>query len=252
MAQEMKLKRYTSIVIVLFSFIISIKVFSAPLELVLPLGEGGSQTSRSIESFKQYMLKRECSVDLKFKEGGVAGDIYFSAAPQASLGQEVRDYETLNRVKTYKNFPLTTAIIIKASTGVSDLSSVAGERLSIISETSYLGGEQVRKLYNDEGVVLDDENIYLTQHYEGAITLLLHGDVFVAAVPGPLARRWEKANNLNIIAESEPLDIGGMLIKKALSEAQKTLCESAFVDLKRTTRRDKRMNIFPAWVEGFQ
>ena len=252
MAQKMKLKRHTSMVVVLFGFVMSMRVFSASLELVLPLGEGGSHTSRSVESFKQYMLERECPVELELKEGGVTGDIYFSAAPLESLSEDVRHYEMLIRVKTYKNYPLTTAIIVKASTGISNLSSVEGERLSLISQSSYLGGEQVRKIYNDEGVALDDKNIYLTQHYEGAITLLLHGDVFVAGVPGPLAKRWEKANNLNIIAESEPFDVGFMLIKKALPEAQKKLCESAFVDLKRTTRRDKRMNIFPAWVEGFQ
>lgn len=232
---------------------VSIGVCSAPLSFMLVSGEGGSQAYRSTFSFEEYMAERGCDVKVSFVNNNVNGSVlYFSAKPLSIPLVDSKKYQRLAKIKTYQNEPLTSAVLIKASTGVSDLKSVEGERLSVVSKRSYLGWSKIEMLYNDAGVSLDKNDIYEAGTYEGAIALLLHGDVFVAGLPGPLAKRWATANNLSIIAESEALSVGDVWIRGRVSDDQKQDCKEALVSLTRTNRRDKRMSVFPAWVEGFK
>jgi len=84
------------------------------------------------------------------------------------------------------------------------------------------------------------------------MSLLLHGDVFIAAIPGPLARQWKEHNKLSIIAESAPFQLGELLINESMSRNQRESCTQAFLSLSKTNRRDKKMDIFPAWLMGFK
>lgn len=241
--------------ILLLPLLTSIGVCSEPLPFLLITGEGGAQSSKAKLSFEAHMAENDCSVKVSFVNNTVTGSVLnFSAKPPSNnlIDEDKNDYEILVQIRTYKNYPLTSALLVKASTGISDLKSIEGERLSIVSTSSYLGWEVIQGLYHGASTEIDDKDIYEAGGYEGVIALLLHGDVFSAALPGPLARRWLTANRLTIVAESDELDIGEVLVKKELSEVQKQDCRKALISLERTTRRDKRMSIFPAWVEGFK
>ena len=240
-------------IILSLSLVFSMSAGSKPLSFMLMPEEGGSQASKAKLSFERHMSENGCNVKVSFINKTIKGSaLYFSAKPSSISLDDHKQYERLVKIKTYKNTPLTSAVLIKSSIGISDLKSTKGERISVVSKGSHLGGMEIQKLYNEAGIKLDKHDIYEAGSYEGVIALLLHGDVFVAGLPGPLARRWAIANNLTIIAESEVLSIGDVWIRKALPDAQKQACKNALVSLKRTNRRDKRMSIFPAWVEGFK
>jgi len=239
--------------ILLLFLLASMKVSAEPLSFMFMKGEGGSQSSKAKLSFEAHMLESACDVKVSFVNDGINGSgLNFSAKPLSSALIDEKQYEPLVQVRTYKNYPLTSAVLIKASTGISEIKSIEGERLSVISRSSYLGWEVIHKLYSNAETKLDDKDIYETGGYEGAIALLLHGDVFSAALPGPLARRWLTANKLTIVAESDELSIGEVWVRKQLSDDQKQTCKKALIALERTNRRDKRMDVFPAWVEGFK
>lgn len=242
----------TTSLAIITSAVISHAAVANTLTFSLPAGEGGSDSKRAISSFEHYMADNNCASKIVFSSDEIAADIYFSTAPPLPPTEQQHEYSVLARATSYNNQPLTTAILIKSSTGISNLASVENERLSIISKTSYLGWQEVKKLYQNAGVAIDPGDLYITGTYEGAIALLLHGDVFVAALPGPMARRWATANALSIIAESKPLDIGHVWVSRKLPASKAHTCREALLALKRSNRRDKRLTVFPGWVEGFR
>ena len=177
-----------------------------------------------------------------------------SSSPQLSLKQELQEdllYEPLVVVRTWQDYPLTSTVLVKSSTGLTNLTGLKGQRIAYISEGAYMGRLVAEKLLSDASVQPRGNSIYLTGGYEGSMTMLLHGDVFAAVIAGPLANRWAKANDLTIVVESEPLDIGYLWIKASLPEDINTVCRNAMLSLQRESRRDKRMKVFPLWVEGF-
>lgn len=229
---------------------------SAPLDFQLDMSEGGRLTAKSISQFESYMTEQGCDLEVntQAKQGNEnSPDLYFSALSHIYNNKGIQPPLTKAlSVATINNEPLTITILIKSSTNVDDISSLTGERLAIISHNSYLGGLHAKDLLSKFGASLDKQKIYETGNYFGAMSLLLHGDVFIAAIPGPLARQWKTYNKLSIITESEPLESGGMFIKPSVPQTIRSLCIAAFTSLKKEHRRDKKMDIFPSWLGGFQ
>ncbi len=242
-----------SLFILSLSLVFSMNVGSDTLPFMLMPEEGGSQASKARRSFEMYMAESGCKVKVIFINKSIKeSDMYFSAKPSSISQDDHKQYDRLVKIKTYNNIPLTSTVLIKSSTGISDLKSTRGERLSVVFKGSYLGWGEIQNLYSNAGIKLDERDVYEAGSYEGVIALLLHGDVFVAGLPGPLAKRWAIANNLTIIAESEEISVGDVWIRKQLTDDKKQACKKSLVSLQRTNRRDKRMSIFPAWVEGFK
>ncbi len=230
------------------SFVASSQAFAA-LSLSLDLTEGGRLRPKAISQFEKYMTQQACEIKVLTKNA-LESDIYFSA--QLNSPQSLPSYKPLMKAYAIDNHPLTMSILVKSSTNLEDLSSVQGERLAIMSHNSYLGGDLGKKLLTDAGIRLIADKIYETGNYFGAMSLLLHGDVFIAAIPGPIARRWQGHNKLSIIAESEVLSLGELLFKPSIPEPMIERCIKAFSSLSKIDHRDKKMSIFPAWLAGFQ
>jgi len=241
-------KNIGRILIIMACFMASSQAFAA-LTLGLDLTEGGRLSSTAISQFEKYMTQQACEIKVLTKNV-IESDIYFSA--QLNNPKRLLSYHSLMKANAIDNRPLTMSILIKSSTNLEDLSSVQGERLAIISHNSYLGGDLGKKLLTDAGIKLITDKIYETGDYFGAMSLLLHGDVFIAAIPGPLAKKWQIHNKLTIIAESEVLYLGELLFKPSIPEPMIERCIKAFSSLAKVDRRDKKMSIFPAWLGGFQ
>ncbi|MBL4797867.1 MAG: PhnD/SsuA/transferrin family substrate-binding protein [Oleispira sp.] len=233
-----------------------IQVSAEALTFSVDGNEGGRLKQKSISQFEHYMAINHCPLTVinpsQLKDKSQSIDLFFSVQPNASLTKPGKHYEVINKAVYQDGLPLTITILINTSTGINDLASVQGERLAIISHRSLLGGKQTKALLADVGVVLSNDDIYETGNYLGAMSLLLHGDVFIAAIPGPLARRWQTHNNLSIIAESEAFELGEILIKRSIKQALKDNCRRAFSSLNKDNRRDKKLGIFPAWLMGFE
>ncbi|GGC60971.1 PhnD/SsuA/transferrin family substrate-binding protein [Marinobacter halophilus] len=219
----------------------------------VPQGEGGSISLRARQAFEHHMKESECPVRVESRaQNDEAGEIVFSVMPASApyaAGQPVTARLT---ARTYENTPLTATVLVKASTGVNSLESLEGERLALVSKTSVLGFVPVRELFADAGVDFNEGQLFITGSYEGAITLLLHGDVFAAALPAPLSARWAKANGLSMVAQSLTPLAGYVTISDSLAESRRQACVKALQSLERSSARDKRMDVFPVWVEGFR
>ncbi len=212
--------------------------------------EGGSFSETAVMAFEAYMAEQQCPAHVVIDQADEASLFLFSARPAHK--ENTVKYQNFLNVVTYKDLPLTSAILVHASTGIDSLESLKDARVGYISNASYMGYEVPVRLFSDAGVVIDKKKVYLTSSHDGAIGLLLHKNIFAAVLAGPLAHRWAKANSLKIVAESEPLDIGRVLISKSADPELAERCHAALVNLKRATRSDKRMNVFPRWVEGFK
>ncbi len=226
------------------------QAYAEPLSLGLDLKEGGRLTPKAVSQFERYMALQDCELKIETDSQKISkSDLYFSALDLPPL---LPSHNKVLSASILNNEPLTITILVKSSTGISDLSSLQGERLAIISYISHVGGIKATTLLTASGLDLNKGKIYQTGNYLGAMSLLLHGDVFMAAIPGPLARQWLKHNELTIIAESEPTETGGLFIKPLIGQARKASCITAFKSLKKEHRRDKKMVIFPSWLTGFK
>ncbi|MEH6579292.1 MAG: PhnD/SsuA/transferrin family substrate-binding protein [Amphritea sp.] len=235
------------------------------LSLYVTSAEGGRQSQGNIVSLEKYLAQQGCYVAVGASASINLADLVFNARPAELLLSnssqkfsstqergESLPYEPLVAVRTWQDYPLTSAVLVKSSTGLTNLAGLKGQRIAYISEDAYMGRQVAEQLMSTVNVQPRGNSIYLTGGYEGSMTMLLHGDVFSAVIAGPLAHRWAKANDLTVVVESDPLDIGYLWIRASLAEDIKTVCRNAMLALQRESRRDKRMKVFPLWVEGFK
>jgi len=238
------------------SLLASYQAYSTPLNFGLDLTEGGRLSSKATTQFEKHMAEQNCELtivdetSLSLESSDFESlDLYFSVV---EAGLAPTHFLPALIARTINDEPLTITILIKSSTNIDTLVSIQGERLGIISHKSFLGGEQAKRLLTDAGIRLHNSKIYQTENYFGAISLLLHGDVFIAAIPGPLAKKWKEHNKLSIIAESKPFQLGELFINTSVTKSQRESCTQAFLSLSKANRRDKKMDIFPAWLAGFK
>lgn len=233
----------------LLLWFISPQVHAEILSFGLDLSEGGRLTPKAVGQFEMYMAQQDCELKIVAANKPDTTQLYFS--PLERITAPLHQQKLLS-ISTLNNEPLTITILVKSSTGINDLSSLKNQRVAIISHSSYVGGVMAKNILSQSIGDLEDEKVYETRDYFGALSLLLHGDVFTAAIPGPLARQWKDHNKLSIIAESQGFSTGGLFIASDIEKSKKTLCMTAFSSLKRKSRRDRKMNIFPSWAVGFK
>lgn len=223
---------------------------AAPLQLKIDAAEGGRQSQTNIRALEQYFAGSGCTVQVMRKDDHTSADLFFNTSPVAQAFED--EYQRLVAPATWQDYPLTSTLLVKSSTGITEAQSVAGQRIAFVSENAHLGRTIALQWLNAQGVDVAEDAEYLTGDYQGSMTMLLHGDVFSAAVAGPLAHRWAGANDLTLLYESKPQDIGHIWISKAVSSDRQQRCQLAFQELQRESRRDKRMRLFPLWLEGFR
>lgn len=222
---------------------------AASLQLRIDAAEGGRQSQTNITALEQYLGGLGCAVRVMGEDDLGKADLFFNTRPAVQALDDA--YQRLVAPATWQDYPLTTALLVKSSTGISEARSIAGERIAFVSEHAYIGRTLPLQWLSEHGVGVLPESEYITGDYQGSMTMLLHGDVFSAAIAGPLASRWAEPNGLTVLYESEPQDVGYIWISKAVSSDIQQRCQLAFQGLQRKSRRDKRMRLFPLWLEGF-
>jgi len=147
---------------------------------------------------------------------------------------------------------LSSSILVRGSTGITDLKSLQGVRIAYLSTESKIGFAIPQAMFKSIGLNHASDRITLTQTNVGAMSLLLHKDVFAAAIASPLAAKWAKANDLKVVAESEAVRAGGFFVKNSLSKLKIEKCQKAFISMSEKTRENKSLlRTFPAWIAGF-
>lgn len=233
------------------------------ITFAIELQEGGRLTNKAVSLFESYMARQSCSVIVieqphQQPHNKQQPDLLFSVQPtRINSGNEADDhlypnYEPFLMARTINDEPLTITLMTKSSANINDITSLQGERFAVLSQDAFLGGKLAIELLAKSGVDPSSNTLYQTGNYLGSISLLLHGDVFFAAIPGPLARLWKDSNKLSIIAESSNFQLGLLLIKKGMKKELRKNCQQALLKLKPSHKRDKKMAIFPAWFAGFK
>ena len=224
----------------------------APSLLYIDSSEGGDVSIRNVDRLKKHLLKYQCDVDI------VIGDLDKAVKQSASfifspLDRLLpADYLILTNIKVINDEPLSSSILVRNSTGISDIKSLEGVRFALLNKGSVTGYQLPLSILNQAEIRPNFEKVTLVQSNMSAISLLLHKDVFAAAIATPLAEKWANANDLRVVATSDSVSSGALLVNKKVSLETTQKCLSAFKILTLDNSKLKRvMKVFPAWVAGF-
>ena len=238
---------------VILLFLLSLEVSAAtPFSLYINSAEGGEVSNRKTEELKQYLNQNGCYIE-NIEVGTKAvsqinSDFIFIPLEQGHLDS----YTKLVAIKMINSEPLSSSILVRGSTGITDLKDLEGVRIAYLSAESKLGFSLPQAMFKSIGLNHLNDRITFTQTNIGAMSLLLHKDVFAAAVASPLAVKWAKANDLNIVAMTDVVGSGGIFVKRSSSKMETGKCQKTFISLSEKTRKNKKLlRIFPAWINGF-
>lgn len=225
--------------------------FAQELNIFLSPSEGGKLKPKHKEAFVNYLSNNKCHIQFSGQKNNA--DLLLGLESTIPDG-----FEPYLKTKTYADLPLNLSVLVKSSRSVDRLDQLKGEPLSIINTYSEMGFLSQYVELAVQGLSLEESEIFESGRYDGALALLLHGDVFAAIIPNPLAEKWKKENNLIIIANSSANELPYLWIKsddKLIKEANGShskACSAALVKLGTRNRRDKRFSVFPLWLEGFR
>lgn len=224
------------------------------LSLYINTQEGGDISDRRLNDLRDYFNKSRCNIQ-KVTAGdklvvASAADIVFMP-----LNQDVTTpFQKVFNLGVVGDQPLSGSLLVRSSTGIRDITDLADVRIAFISPGSVTGFHLQEALLDDAGVVLQKDLVTFTRSHLGAMSLLLHKDVFAAGVATPLANKWAKANDLTIVAESQSVVAGGLWMKSTIADEQREYCKTSFKTLfeNKSDRKIKSLaKIFPAWMAGF-
>lgn len=217
--------------------------------------EGGDISALRISHLKNYFKQQQCNIktiETGNQSTAASGfDIIFMPLKQ----KMPKSYKKIFDLKVIDKQVLSGSILVRASTGIRDIKNLAGVRMAFLSPHSVTGFGLQKTLFDNAGITLQKDRITYTQTNIGAMSLLLHRDVFAAAVATPLARKWAKANNLHIVIESKSVETGGIWMNNSIAKDYQTLCRQSFINLfqhKRERKMKKLVRIFPTWIDSFK
>ena len=213
--------------------------------------EGGETSKRNIKRLEKYLQTNACAVDVvssNTSQTKQTASFIFTA-----LDKTISDsYQKQLSILTVDNEAISTSILVRNSTGIKELKSLQGVRFATLNKSSTLGYLLPLAMLYKADVNIDPDKLTLVQSNISAISLLLHKDVFAAAITTPLAKKWAKANDLRILATSNSLLTGGILVHQETPRSLVQQCLKALTSLSRANTTTKKVSkVFPAWIERF-
>ncbi len=226
----------------------------AGLSLYVNVAEGGEISKRRQNHLQDYFQNSQCNIkliDSGFKSAAEsAADIVFMPLKQ----DMAQPYQQVFGLTVIDDHLLSASILVRSATPISNIAELADVRIAFLSLESITGYSLQKALLNEAGVTLNKGLIRFTNSDLGAMSLLMHQEVYAAAVATPLAKKWAKANDLMIVAQSQPVATGGLWMKNGIALENKARCKDAFKKLFDKDQNSKVKNlakIFPVWVKGF-
>ena len=233
-------------------FFVKVGYSEQSLTMLIDSSEGGENSDKRTHQLRMYLISKECNVQtIKFEDEHQSNskyDLVFKPI-QKNLSH---DYRQQLSIKVIAGTPLSASIVVRKSTAIKSLENLSNIHIAFLSEESELGYRLPIELLNQSGVTFTKHNITFAQSNLAAVSLLMHKDVFAAVIATPLARRWEKTNDLLIVSKTRELIPGGIWFRKKLSDQNIKLCGNAFSSLNQSDRHGKKLlSIFPGWIESF-
>ena len=247
---------FTSLFLALFT---SVSYSDNQLSLYFDDTEGGQISSKRFIKLKKHLNKSGCSVNQVIRASEltserVLADVIFiplkASTTSTSFDSLLYTEELKNSVVNSE--PLTVSILVRGSTGISNLASLDGVKFAFVSPNSLLGYQIPNQLLRESGVKTSNNNITFTGTSLGSISLLLHKDVFATVIPTPLAISWAKANDLTVVAKTKAVEAGSVWFKKSMNKKHMKVCKKVFTQLHRNKSNKRLAKLFPQWLNGFK
>lgn len=221
--------------------------FSNTVSVLINHDDGGEKSKRHLNKFLNILQKKDCHA-LAYNDSKQAPQLIFDPTPHTIAVNSHPDYQLIAIAKTLNNeTSIRSAIVVQASTGITDLNTLRGNWFGFINKNSWPGYILAIKLLDEVNINKDNSNFYFVGNYIGAAAALGHQDVQVAIIAEPLAKRWAEVNNLAIVAVTEAVATGGWWIHKSTSAEIKQQCTNALTQLNRSQHK-----VVPAWIDGFE
>lgn len=222
------------------------------LDLFIDGSEGGSDSLRLTSKLEDHLSGVNCPLRITTEEPnpGAAFDAYFYAlSPDGDLPDGVT--RALKATVVGPQYS-QAAIVVHASASIQNLSNLDSVRMAYVSDRSVTGyGDQLH-LLEQAGVKVEGSKVHFTDNHFGALSLLMHGDVFVAGVDAVFADRWAEKNGLEIIAVGPQRALGGIYFRPDVPEDTVAACSHALTILRRDEKPGKSiLKLFPDWLSHF-
>ena len=210
--------------------------------------DGGRAGNQYLLDLVTALNSLGCKVVLPDVNSNSRGQLLFDSRPVSIAANDMAEYQLIARARTlYGELTVRGAILVQASTGIDDLITLQGELIAFVGKGSWSGYRMPLKALHEAGVTEERDKFSFAGNHVGAVSALLHRDVFATVTAEPLARRWAEDNELSIVALSDEVDTSGWWIHQSIPEKQKMSCMLALGKLDRS-----QLKALPAWIDGFE
>ncbi len=232
--------------LLLFAFVGHLAA-ATPISVAIDHDDGGKTAKRHLRTMLRVLKESGCHVATGEEFGDTPAQLVFDSRP-TPIGRAARpNYRLIARAKTLDGeLSVRGSVLVHASTGISDLSSLQGQRVAFVGKGSWAGYRLPLQLLHDAGVVEERDTFFYVGNHVGTISMLMHSDVFVAVTAEPLARRWARPNDLSIVAVTDAVETGGWWLHNSVPDERAQVCAQAIGGLERP-----RHKALPAWIDGF-
>lgn len=233
----------------LFFILVLMPAFSFSDDVTVSINhdDGGKTSQRHLTKFLKTLQASGCHT-IAYNDSNEPAQLLFDPAPRQIAFNSHPDYELIAIAKTLNgDTHIRGAIVVQASSGITDLETLRGRWFSFISKKSWIGYLLPLKLLNNVNINEANSHFYFVGNYVGSAAALGHQDVQVAIIAEPLAKRWANLNNLSIIAITETVETGGWWIHKGISSVVKSRCTKALTQLNKSQHK-----VVPVWIDGFE
>jgi len=221
--------------------------FSNTITVLINHDDGGVKGQRQLKKFLNILQEKGCHARA-YNDASQPAQLIFDPTPYTIALKSHPDYQLIARAKTLSNNTyVRSAIVVQASTGITDLNTLRGRWFAFINKNSWPGYLLPIKLLNDVNINKDNSHFYFVGNYIGSAGALGHQDVQVAIIAESLAKRWAALNNFSIVAVTEAVETGGWWIHKSISSEIKQQCTKTLTQLNRSQHK-----VVPAWINGFE
>ena len=221
---------------------------SSSLTISIDHDDGGRAGDQYLLDLVKALNDQGCNVVVPDGVNGSKGQLVFDSRPVSIAANEMADYQLIARARTlYDELTVRGAILVQASTGIEDLITLQGELIAFVGKDSWSGYHMPLKALHEAGVTEERDKFSFSGNHVGAVSALLHRDVFATVTAEPLARRWAEANELSVVAVSDEVGTSGWWLHQSISEKQRKSCMLALSKLERS-----QLKALPAWIGGFE
>ena len=208
--------------------------------------DGGKLSKRHLRHLLDALSEAGCKAVLP-EASDAPTQLVFDPRPVSVVMKQRPDYRLIARARTLDGeLHVRGAILVHASRGITDVSSLKKEWISFVSKESWSGYHLPLQLLQQAGINESSNPFFFIGNHIGVVGALLHRDVHVAITAEPLARRWAEQNSLSIVAVTDEVETGGWWLQRSVPEKLTQNCSRAVMGLDGT-----RYKTLPAWIGSF-